>query len=69
MEKKLKIFFFIALGLSAVVGLPIDDPYAKFFWHKIPSIDVVFGIVFPLIIIGAKTLVSLIAQREENFYD
>lgn len=69
MGKKLKIFFFTALGLSVVAGLPIDNPYGIFFWHEIPSIDVIFGIVFPLIIIGAKTLVATIAQRKESFYD
>lgn len=69
MQKKLKIFFFIALGLSVVIGLPIDQPYDNFFWHKIPSVDVIFGIICPLIFIGSKKIIALVAQRKESFYD
>ncbi len=69
MEKKLKIIFFIALVPSILIGLPVDNPYGNFFWHNIPSVDVIFGMISPLVIIGAKNIVALIAKREENFYD
>ncbi len=69
MQKKLKIYFFIVLGLSVVIGLPLTQPYDNFFWHKIPSVNVIFGIICPLIFIGAKKIVSFVAQRKESFYD
>jgi hypothetical protein len=69
MGKNLKRIFFIALGLSVVIGLPIENPYGNFFWHKIPSFDVIFGIISPLIFIGAKMILALVAQRKESFYD
>lgn len=69
MKKKLKMIFFISLGLSIVIGFPIHKHHITFFWHEIPCIDAIFGVLGTLILIGAKKTVALFAQREESFYD
>ncbi|MFH1673822.1 MAG: hypothetical protein ABIF87_10430 [Pseudomonadota bacterium] len=69
MKKKLKMIFFISLGLSIVIGFPIHKHHIAFPWHKIPCIDAILGVLGTLILIGAKKTVALFATREENFYD
>jgi hypothetical protein len=69
MKKKLKMIFFISLGLSIVIGFPIHKHYVAFFWHNIPCIDAILGVLGTLVLIGAKMTVALIAKREESFYD
>ena len=69
MKKKLKIIFFISLGLSIVIGFPIHKHHIAFFWHEIPCIDAILGILGTLLLIGAKKIVAFLAQKEENFYD
>jgi hypothetical protein len=69
MKKKLKMIFFISLGLSIVIGFPIHKHHIAFFWHNIPCIDAILGILGTLLLIGAKLIVAFIAQREESFYD
>ena len=60
----------IALAvLSIPAGLFIKHEHAVFLWHKIPSIDTLFGFLGAmLLIVGARLLAHLI-QREEDFYD
>lgn len=69
MKKKLKIIFFISLGLSILIGFPIHKHHIAFFWHEIPCIDAILGVLGTLILIGAKKIVGFVAQRKESFYD
>lgn len=69
MKKKLKTIFLISLGLSIIIGFPIHKHHIAFFWHEIPCIDAIFGVLGTLILIGAKMTVGFVATREENFYD
>lgn len=69
MKRKLKIIFFISLGLSIIIGFPIHKHHIAFFWHEIPCIDAIFGVLGTLILIGSKKIVAFLAQREESFYD
>jgi hypothetical protein len=54
---------------SIPAGLFIKHEHAVFLWHKIPSIDTLFGFLGAmLLIVGARLLAHLI-QKEEDFYD
>lgn len=69
MKKKLKILFFVAIGLSIIIGFPIHKEHTAFFWHKIPAIDAIMGVIGTLVLIAAKKMVALFAQREEDYHD
>jgi hypothetical protein len=69
MQKMLKRLLVVLAGLSIPAGLFIKHEHAVFLWHKIPSIDTLFGFLGAmLLIVGARLLAHLI-QREEDFYD
>jgi hypothetical protein len=69
MKKMLKIIFFVSLGFSIIIGFPIHKHHVAFFWHKIPCIDAIFGVLGTVLLIGAKKTVALFAERKEDFYD
>jgi hypothetical protein len=69
MEKTLKRIFYIFLVLCIPAGLFIEHEHAVFFWHKIPSVDVVFGFLGAVVLIVGARLLSHLVQREEDFYD
>ena len=65
----LKRLLIVLAALSIPAGLFIKHEHAVFLWHKIPSIDTLFGFLGAmLLIVGARLLAHLI-QREEDFYD
>jgi hypothetical protein len=65
----LKRLLVVLAALSIPAGLFIKHEHAVFLWHKIPSIDTLFGFLGAmLLIVGARLLAHLI-QREEDFYD
>ena len=65
----LKRLLVVLAALSIPAGLFITHEHAVFLWHKIPSIDTLFGFLGAmLLIVGARLLAHLI-QREEDFYD
>jgi hypothetical protein len=69
MQKMLKRLLVVLAALSIPAGLFIKHEHAVFLWHKIPSIDTLFGFLGAmLLIVGARLLAHLI-QREEDFYD
>jgi hypothetical protein len=69
MKKTLKRIFYIFLVLCIPAGFFIEHEHAVFFWHKIPSVDSLFGFLGAmLLILGARLLAHLV-QREEDFYD
>jgi hypothetical protein len=69
MKKTLKGIFYIFLFLCIPTGLFIEHEHAVFFWHKIPSIDVVFGFLGAMLLIVGARLLAYLVQREEDFYD
>lgn len=69
MEKILKTAFFIALGVSYLMGYFIHKHHAVFFYHHIPSIEAYFGIIFTVFLIVVKYTISFFAEREEDFYE
>jgi hypothetical protein len=69
MQKMLKRLLIVLAILSIPAGLFITHEHAVFLWHKIPSIDTLFGFLGAmLLIVGARLLAHLI-QKEEDFYD
>jgi hypothetical protein len=69
MEKKLKRLFLLLVVLCIPAGFFIKHEHAIFLWHKIPSIETVFGFVGAfLLILGTRILASF-AQKKEDFYD
>jgi len=69
MEEMLKKIFYILTALCIPAGFFIKHEHAIFFWHKIPSIETVFGFFGAfLLILGTRILASF-AQRKEDFYD
>ena len=65
----LKRLLIVLAVLSIPAGLFITHEHAVFLWHKIPSIDTLFGFLGAmLLIVGARLLAHLI-QKEEDFYD
>ena len=69
MQKTLKRLLVVLAALSIPAGLLIKHEHAVFLWHKIPSIDTLFGFLGAmLLIVGARLLAHLV-QKEEDFYD
>ena len=65
----LKRLLIVLAILSIPAGLFIKHEHAVFLWHKIPSINTLFGFLGAmLLIVGARLLAHLI-QKEEDFYD
>ncbi len=69
MKKTLKMIFYSFLVLCIPAGFFIEHEHAVFFWHKIPSIDVVFGFLGAMLLIGGAWLLARLVRREEDFYD
>jgi len=69
MEKALKKIFFALVILCIPLGFVYKHDHVHFFWDKIPSIDVIFGILGAvLLLIAIKTLASF-AFKKEDYYD
>jgi len=69
MKKTLKILFYSCLVLCIPAGLFLEHEHAVFLWHKIPSIDVVFGFLGAMLLIGGSRLLAHFVRKEEDFYD
>ena len=69
MEKILKRLFIILAVLCIPVGFFIKHEHAIFFWHKIPSIEAIFGILGAFLLILATGIITSFAQKKEDFYD
>ena len=69
MKKILKsLFVLLAVGCIPV-GVYIRHDHPVFFWHKIPSIEAIFGIIGAFLLIAATAILTSFAQKEEDFYD
>ncbi len=69
MGKNLSKILFILAVCSIPIGFLIDHDHASFWWHRIPSLDVVVGGVGTFLLLGAKKCVSFFASRKEDLHD
>lgn len=65
----LKIIFFFLLGLSIPLGFFMDHYPVLFWWHDIPSLDVIIGGVGALLLMMMMKLIASFASKKEDFYD
>jgi flagellar motor component MotA len=69
MKRMLKRLFLILAVLCIPAGFFTKHEHVVFLWHKVPSIDVVFGVLGTfLLILGTRILASF-ARKKEDFYD
>lgn len=69
MGKILQKILFILLGFSIVLGFFVEHDPVVFWWHHIPSLDVIVGGAGAvLLMMGMKALASFVSKRED-FYD
>ena len=69
MGRMLKGLFIILVVLSIPVGFFIKHEHAIFFWHKIPSIESIFGFLGAYLLIGCTRILASFAHKREDFYD
>jgi hypothetical protein len=69
MKRILKGLFILLAVVSIPVGFFIRHDHVVFFWHKIPSVEAVFGVIGAFVLIAATAILSSFAQKEEDFYD
>jgi hypothetical protein len=69
MKKMLKSLFILLAILCIPVGFFVKHEHAVFFWHKIPSIEAIFGILGAFLLILATGILASFAQKKEGFYD
>ena len=69
MEKMLKKLFILLAILCIPIGFFIKHEHAVFFWHKIPSIEAIFGVIGAFLLILAIGILASFAQKKEDFYD
>jgi hypothetical protein len=59
----------ILAALSIPIGFFVEHEHAVFFWHRIPSIEAIFGFFGTFVLILATAILTSFAQKRENFYD
>jgi len=69
MEKMLKKLFLVLAVLCIPAGFFTKSEHAIFVWHKIPSIEAVFGLLGAFLLILATRILASFAQKSEDFYD
>ena len=69
MEVMLKRLFLILAIACIPLGFFTKHEHTIFFWHKVPSIEAVFGVLGALILILATGILASFAQKSEDFYD
>jgi len=69
MEKMLKKLFILLAILCIPIGFFIKHGHAVFFWHKIPSVESIFGFIGAFLLILATGILASFAQKKEDFYD
>jgi hypothetical protein len=69
MEKMLKRLFIILAVLCIPAGFFAKHDHVVFLWHKIPSIEAIFGVLGAFLLIVAAGILASFAQKKEDFYD
>jgi len=69
MGKVLKKLFLTLSFICIPAGFFIKHEHAVFFWHKIPSIEAIFGVIGAFLLILAIAILASFAQKKEDFYD
>jgi hypothetical protein len=69
MKRIFKGLFILLAVVSIPVGFFIRHDHVVFFWHKIPSVEAVFGVIGAFVLIAATAILSSFAQKKEDFYD
>lgn len=70
MARHLKRVFLILVILCIPAGFLTEHEHAAVsLWHKIPSIDAIFGVLGALFILLAIKVVGCFASQREDFYD
>ena len=69
MKRMLKKLFLIMVVLCIPAGFFIKHEHVVFLWHKIPSVEVVFGALGTLLLILATRILASFALKKEDFYD
>jgi len=69
MKKILKNLLFISAALCIPAGFFAEHEHPAFFWHKIPSVDVIFGFSGAFLLIFAANMLASFVRRKEDFYD
>jgi hypothetical protein len=69
MIKTLKVVVGVMAIITIFVGFFAGREHSSFFWHRIPSLEAVFGALGTLILIFLSRILALIAFKKEDFYD
>ncbi len=69
MGKTLQKIFFVLAGLCVPPGFFIEHEPVLFWWHNIPSLDVIIGGVGALLLMMTMKFVASFASEKEDFYD
>ena len=69
MRRRLKQLFLILVALSILAGFFVEHEHAVFWWHKVPSMDAIFGALGALLLLVGTKMLASFAHREEDFYD
>ena len=65
----MKRLFIILAVLCIPVGFFSTHDHVVFLWHKIPSIEAIFGVLGAFLLIVAAGILASFAQKKEDFYD
>jgi hypothetical protein len=69
MKKTLQTIFFILVGLCVPLGFFMDHDPILFWWHGIPSFDVIIGGVGAFLLMMMMKFIASFASKKEDFYD
>lgn len=69
MVRYLKRLLVILVIVFIPAGFFTEHEHAVFLWHRIPSVDAIFGVLGALLLLVATKIVSSFASRREDFYD
>ena len=69
MVRTLKIIVGGMAIVTIFMGFFAGREHDSFFWHRIPSMEAVFGVLGTLMLIFLSRILALLAFKKENFYD
>jgi len=69
MKKTLQKIFFALVGICVPLGFFIEHDPVHFWWHNIPSLDVIVGGLGGLLLLGLMKFVASFASKKEDSYD